>query len=168
MYVLGMLERLLNSADMLHLYLNAIRRLKMCRVWTITKTSSKFSICNLSMMSKLKLRWVIYLILIGHKGATELRRAKTFIPMYFFFHYCQSWSKFDTSGNKFHAYPIWDLGAVHKLRLQEEGGRWSKKSTFCKLLYHRKCKRRGVGGQKKPNLVNVVCERPLIQLMKYL
>ena len=54
------------------------------------------------------------------------------------------------------------LGAVHKLRLQEEGGRWSKKSTFCKLLYHRKCKQRGVGGQKKTNLVNVVCERPLI------
>ena len=53
------------------------------------------------------------------------------------------------------------LGGVHKLRLQEEGGRWSKKSTFCKLLYHRKCKRRGVGGQKKPNLVNVVCECPL-------
>ena len=56
------------------------------------------------------------------------------------------------------------LGAVHKLRLQEEGGRWSKKSTFCKLLYHRKCKRRGVGGQKKTNLVNVVCERPLSKL----
>ena len=54
------------------------------------------------------------------------------------------------------------LGGVHKLRLQEEGGRWSKKSTFYKLLYHRKCKRRGVGGQKKTNLVNVVCERPLI------
>ena len=52
---------------------------------------------------------------------------------------------------------------VHKLRLQEEGGRWSKISTFCKLLYHRKCKRRGVGGQKKTNLVNVVCERPLSQ-----
>ena len=31
-------------------------------------------------------------------------------------------------------------GAVHELRLQEEGGRWSKKSTF---LYHRKCNRRG-------------------------
>ena len=42
------------------------------------------------------------------------------------------------------------------------GGRWSKKLTFCKLLYHRKCKRRGVGGQKKTNLVNIVCERPLI------
>ena len=54
------------------------------------------------------------------------------------------------------------LRTVHKLRLQEEVGRWSKKSTFCKLLYHRKCKRRGVGGQKKPNFVNVVCERPLI------
>ena len=54
-----------------------------------------------------------------------------------------------------------ELGGVHKLRLQEEGGRWSKKLTFCKPLYHRKCKRRGVGGQKKPNLVNVVCERPL-------
>ena len=25
------------------------------------------------------------------------------------------------------------LGAVHKLRLQEERGGWSKKSTFCKL-----------------------------------
>ena len=25
---------------------------------------------------------------------------------------------------------------------------------FCKLLYHRKCKRRGVGGQKKTNLIN--------------
>ena len=55
------------------------------------------------------------------------------------------------------------LGAVHKLRLQEEGGRWSKKLTFCKLLYHRKCKRRGVGGQKKQNFLNVVCERPLIE-----
>ena len=53
------------------------------------------------------------------------------------------------------------LGAIHKLRLQEEWGRWSKKLTFCKLLYHRKCKRRGVGGQKKTNLVKVVCERPL-------
>ena len=41
-------------------------------------------------------------------------------------------------------------------------GRWSKKSTFCKLLYRRKCKQRGVGGQKKTNLVNVVCERPLM------
>ena len=52
------------------------------------------------------------------------------------------------------------LGGVHKLRLQEEGGRWSKNLIFCKLLYHRKCKRRGVGGQKKPNFVNIVCERP--------
>ena len=60
------------------------------------------------------------------------------------------------------------LGGVHKLRLQEEGGRWSKKSTFCKHLYHRKCKRRGVGGQKKPNLVNVVCERPLTQWVEIL
>ena len=59
------------------------------------------------------------------------------------------------------------LGAVHKLRLQEEGGRWSKKLTFCKLLYHRKCKRRGVGGQKKTNLVNLVCERPLRTRNKY-
>ena len=37
-----------------------------------------------------------------------------------------------------------------------------KMSTFCQRLYHRKCQRRGVGGQKKSqNLVNVVCERPL-------
>ena len=56
------------------------------------------------------------------------------------------------------------LGVVHKLCLQEEGGRWSKKLTFCKLLYHRKCKRRGVGGQKKPNFVNIVCERGVSKL----
>ena len=37
-----------------------------------------------------------------------------------------------------------------------------KKLTLCKLLYRRKCKRREVDGQKKPNFVNVVCERPLI------
>ena len=57
---------------------------------------------------------------------------------------------------------VFPCGGVHKLRLQEEGGRWSKKSTFCKLLYHRKCKQREVCGEKKTNLVNVVCERPLI------
>ena len=49
-------------------------------------------------------------------------------------------------------------GVFHKLRLQEEGGRWSKKLTFCKLSYHRKRKWRRVGGQKKSNFVNVVCE----------
>ena len=53
---------------------------------------------------------------------------------------------------------------VHKLRLQEEGGKWSKKLTFCKLLYHTKCKQRAVGGQKKTNLLNVVCERPLMEI----
>ena len=36
-----------------------------------------------------------------------------------------------------------------------------KKLIFGKLLYHRKCKQRGVGSQKKSNLVNVVCERTL-------
>ena len=45
----------------------------------------------------------------------------------------------------------------------------TKKSTFYKPLYHRKwCKRRGVGGQKEPNLLNVVCEYskfPLTQLL---
>ena len=36
-------------------------------------------------------------------------------------------------------------------------------------MYHRKCKRRGVGGQKRTNLVNVVCERPLklYQIRRY-
>ena len=33
------------------------------------------------------------------------------------------------------------------------------KGAFTNYVY----KRRGVGGQKKPNLVNVVCERPLIE-----
>ena len=35
------------------------------------------------------------------------------------------------------------------------------KYYLCYQEIFRKCKRRGVGGQKKPNLVNVVCERPL-------
>ena len=34
---------------------------------------------------------------------------------------------------------------------------------FCKLLHHRKCKQRRVGGQNKTNLVNVVYERPLTE-----
>ena len=38
--------------------------------------------------------------------------------------------------------------------------------TFRKLFYHRKCKRRGVGGKKKANLVNVDCERPLMGSMQ--
>ena len=45
------------------------------------------------------------------------------------------------------------LGGVHKLRLQDNVGM----STFCQHLYHRKCKRRGVGGQKKPKS----CQRSL-------
>ena len=32
--------------------------------------------------------------------------------------------------------------------------------TFCQCLYHRKCQRSGVGGQKSQSLVNVVSERP--------
>ena len=59
-------------------------------------------------------------------------------------------------------------GAFTNYVYKRRGGRWSKKSTFYKLLYHRKCKRRGVGGQKKPNLVNVVCEHPLDQLQTIL
>ena len=43
-----------------------------------------------------------------------------------------------------------------------------KKLTFCKLLYQRKCKTRGVGGQKKSNLVNLVCERPLALITLFL
>ena len=40
------------------------------------------------------------------------------------------------------------LGGVHKLRLQEEGV-GAQKKMFCRLLHHRKCKQRGVGGQKE-------------------
>ena len=53
------------------------------------------------------------------------------------------------------------LGVVHKPRLQDEVG-WSKNIHFCQRSCHRKCQRRGVGGQKIQNFVNVVCERPLI------
>ena len=37
-----------------------------------------------------------------------------------------------------------------------------EKLTFCQRFYHEKCQWSGVGGQKSQNLVNVVCERPLI------
>jgi len=61
------------------------------------------------------------------------------------------------------SYVVLSLGGVHKQRLQDEVGRWSKNFHF--LSYHRKCQHRGVGGQKSTNLVNVVCERPL--MVKY-
>ena len=42
-------------------------------------------------------------------------------------------------------------------------GRWSKiVHFFCQRLYHRKCQRMGIGGKTTKNLVNVVCERPLV------
>ena len=41
------------------------------------------------------------------------------------------------------------LGVIHKLRLQEEGGRWSKKLAFRQRLYHKKMSTVGAGGQKK-------------------
>ena len=37
-----------------------------------------------------------------------------------------------------------------------------KMSTFCQRLYHNKCQLWGIGGQKSQNLVNVVCEWPLM------
>ena len=47
------------------------------------------------------------------------------------------------------------LGGIHKLPLQEKVGRWSKMSTFCQRSYHRKCQRRGVGGQKKAKILSM-------------
>ena len=49
------------------------------------------------------------------------------------------------------------LGVVHKLRLQDEVGRWSKNVYFLSMLDHTKCQRRGVGGQEKPKS----CQRSL-------
>ena len=48
-------------------------------------------------------------------------------------------------------------GAVHILRLQEEGGRWSKIIYF---LSTQNMLTEGLGSQKSQNLINVVCERP--------
>ena len=60
-------------------------------------------------------------------------------------HNCQQWF-------------LWTLGLVHKLRLQDEVGRWSKKMfTFCQSLYPKICQYRGVGGQNKP----LSCQRGL-------
>ena len=48
------------------------------------------------------------------------------------------------------AFFVFTKGGFHKLRRQEEVGRYPKNLTFCQLLYGRKCQLRGVGGQKKP------------------
>ena len=40
-------------------------------------------------------------------------------------------------------------------------------SAFCQRLYHRKYQRRGLGGHKKPEFANVVCERPLTPISKF-
>ena len=45
---------------------------------------------------------------------------------------------------------FWGKFDFNSLRLQDDLGRRSKKSTFCQHSYHTKCKSRGVGGQKKP------------------
>ena len=37
-----------------------------------------------------------------------------------------------------------------------------KISIFCQRSYHGKSQHRGIGGQKSQNLVNAVCERPLV------
>ena len=52
-----------------------------------------------------------------------------------------------------------NFSLVHKLRLQEEVGMWSKNVYFYRV---ETVKKSGLGGQKKgQKLVNVVCERPL-------
>ena len=55
-------------------------------------------------------------------------------------------------------------GGIHKLRLQEEGGRWLKNFTFRQRLYRSYTIRNVNGGgwvvKKSQNVVNVVCERP--------
>ena len=55
------------------------------------------------------------------------------------------------------------LGGIHKLRLQEEGGRWSKNRFFVNFYTIENVNGEEKGGQKKTNFVNIVCERPLAQ-----
>ena len=53
---------------------------------------------------------------------------------------------------------------IRRLQAQKKGSHellQYNMGTFYHRLYHRKCQRRGVGGQKKASLVNVVCEWPL-------
>ena len=54
------------------------------------------------------------------------------------------------------------MGAVHKLRLQEEGVGGQKNRLFVKFYTIENVNGGGVGGPKKTNLVNIVCERPLV------
>ena len=55
------------------------------------------------------------------------------------------------------------LGVFHKLRLQEEGARWSKKLTFVNF-YTIENANGGGRWSKKDKSFNVVCERPLMEI----
>ena len=55
------------------------------------------------------------------------------------------------------------LGAVHKLRLQEEGGRWSKNRLFVNFYTIENVNRGGVGVQKKTdtNILNACLQEDI-------
>ena len=55
------------------------------------------------------------------------------------------------------------LYSVSYIPILSVGTSDSKMSTFNQRSYHTKCQHRGLGGQKSQNLVNVVCEWPLIR-----
>ena len=67
--------------------------------------------------------------------------------------FCNHWQILSVTGVNSNPYRIRGRSQTTFTR---GGGRWSKKSTFCKHLYHRKSKPRGVGGQKDKS-----CKRSL-------
>ena len=61
------------------------------------------------------------------------------------------------------------LGGVHKLRLQDAVGRWSKISNFCHRSYQRKCQCRGVGSEFSTLVCRIEVQGKInIQVEKFL
>ena len=56
---------------------------------------------------------------------------------------------------------IWNKGAFTNYVYKTRQLGVLKMSTFCQHSYHKKCQRKGVGGQKSQNLDNEVFEQPL-------
>ena len=74
--------------------------------------------------------------------------------------YCNNWLLYDKRQRYHLLYQGPFTNCVYKWRGVGGQKNWLLVNS-CKLLYHIKCKRGGVGGRKETHLVNVVFKRPL-------
>ena len=110
--------------------------------------------CNATQRTMCQVICLLYIVTPQHfiQRCLNLRRYSNFCLVFYLLH---------TSQSKLMIFFIF-LGVVHKLRLQEKGGRQSKNVNFFNVKSVNAIQ---VGGQKSQILVNVVCERSLISFI---